>query len=42
MISLTTPITGDLEKAIEVLTEFARLLLPILPKFISYHQPQNR
>jgi EpsI family protein len=42
MISLTTPITGDLEKATEVLTEFARLLLPILPKFISYHQPQNR
>lgn len=42
MISLTTPITGDLEKATEVLTEFARLLLPILPKFIAYQQPQNR
>lgn len=42
MVRLITPVSGDLQEAGERLTEFARLLLPVLPEFIAYQQPQNR
>jgi EpsI family protein len=41
MIRLITPVSGGLQEAEALLMDFARLLLPILPEFISYHQPQN-
>lgn len=42
MIRLITPISGDQQEAAEILTEFARLLLPVLPEFIAYQPPPDR
>ncbi|MEJ2069070.1 MAG: EpsI family protein, partial [Syntrophobacterales bacterium] len=42
LVRLITPVGNNLQETQEVLKGFARLLLPVLPQFISYDKPQNR